>query len=93
MVALTPYLPAFITSCKSINFDDETLQSAMALVILAPLVWNIVARTIRNTLPPSTSMTTRYIICYLLAVWIFGFSSFRDVLSVEERSTQGASMQ
>jgi hypothetical protein len=52
---------------------------------LAPLVWNVVARTIRTSLPASTGMTARYVICYLLAVWIFGFSSFRDVLSVDER--------
>jgi len=81
MVHVSSHLPAVVlTHTKGvINFDDETLQCALALVILAPLIWNIVARTIRNVLPASTGMTARYAICYVLAVWIFGFSSFRDV--------------
>ena len=87
MVQLSQYLPAALTECKCINFDSETFQFALVCVIAAPLVWNIVARTIRNILPASTSMTVRYIICYILAIWIFGFSSFRDILSVQTINT------
>ena len=44
---LSQYLPAALKECKCINFDSETLQQALVLVIAAPLIWNIVARTIR----------------------------------------------
>ena len=45
---LSQYLPAALKECKCIDFDSETLQQALVLVIAAPLIWNIVARTIRS---------------------------------------------
>jgi len=86
MVHLSSFLPSFLTVHKPrIDFDSDTLQIALVLVVAAPLIWNVVARSIRSALPESTNMTTRYLICYALTVWIFGFSSFRDYLLVEAR--------
>lgn len=48
MVAVTAYLPAFLACKKCINLDSEALQTALLLTVLAPLIWNTVARTIRS---------------------------------------------
>jgi len=79
LLHLSPYLPAFITQYKQINWDDHVFLRCLCLVIAAPLIWNIVARTIRSILPKRTSTTIRYLICYALTIWIFSFSTFRDI--------------
>lgn len=54
---LSSYLPSFLQAHKHrINFDDPVLQQALVLVIAAPLIWNIVARTIRSDTRRQTQM-------------------------------------
>lgn len=45
---LSSYLPAALVQQEQINVDDDVLQQALVLVVAAPLIWNIVARTIRS---------------------------------------------
>lgn len=63
-----------------INFEGRYFQLTFLAVILCPLIWNILARSIRSVLPSKTPMFFRYIICYCLTAWIFSFSAFRDYL-------------
>ena len=63
-----------------INFNDSHLHYTCCMIILCPLVWNILARLCFNFIPKNTPKYTRYIICYILMIWIFSFSSYRDYL-------------
>jgi len=65
---------------KHINFEGTYFQLTFLAVILCPLIWNILARSIRTVLPAKTPMFLRYILCYMLTAWIFSFSAFRDYL-------------
>ncbi len=67
-------------SSTIINFNDPHLHYTCGIIILCPLIWNIVARLCHIFIPKNTSKSKRYIICYLLMVWIFSFSSYRDYL-------------
>lgn len=63
-----------------INFNDSHLYYTCLIIILCPFIWNILARLCHKFLPKNTSKSIRYIICYLLMIWIFSFSSYRDYL-------------
>lgn len=67
-------------SSTIINFNDPHLHYSCIIIILCPLIWNIVARLCHIFIPKNTSKSKRYIICYLLMIWIFSFSSYRDYL-------------
>ncbi len=67
-------------SSTIINFNDPHLHYTCGIIILCPLIWNIVARLCHIFIPKNTSKSKRYIICYLLMIWIFSFSSYRDYL-------------
>lgn len=70
-----------------INFTP-TYYGAIATIILAPLIWNIVARSIRP-FALKQKRQTQYYLCYALTVWIFSFSSFRDYLYVTRENYRG----
>jgi len=67
-------------SSTIINFNDPHLYYTCIIIILCPLIWNIIARLCHIFIPKNTSKSKRYIICYLLMIWIFSFSSYRDYL-------------
>ncbi len=80
---------------RYINLDGEMLQLTLIVTMLAPLIWNVLARTIRTLLPePKVNARPelyRYALCYLLAVWIFAFSAFRDYLFVTSARANASS--
>lgn len=65
---------------SQIDFKNWELQAAILAIILAPTIWNIVARTEFRTRFMRKVTGSKYVTCYILAVWIFCFSSFRDHL-------------
>lgn len=67
-------------SSTIINFNDSHLYYTCCIIILCPLIWNILARLCYAFLPKNTPKYIRYIACYLLMIWIFSFSSYRDYL-------------
>jgi phosphatidylethanolamine/phosphatidyl-N-methylethanolamine N-methyltransferase len=60
---------------------------AVLVIALAPLIWNIIARTEFYTRIISR-VVGRQLGAYALAVWIFGFSMYRDVLFVAAIESQ-----
>ncbi|CAF2061366.1 unnamed protein product [Rotaria magnacalcarata] len=69
-----------ISPTTMIRFNDSDLHYTCFIIILCPLVWNIFARLCYALIPKKTSKYKRYIVCYLLTIWIFSFSSYRDYL-------------
>jgi len=67
-------------SSTIINFNDPHFHYTCGIIILCPLIWNIIARLLHIFIPKNTSKSKRYIMCYLLMIWIFSFSSYRDYL-------------
>ena len=53
------------------------------MIALCPLIWNILARLEYKTNILSTIFFSKYIGCFALAVWIFGFSIYRDALVMD----------
>lgn len=65
---------------RSVDFHACSLHWAAIAIVLAPLIWNVVAR-IEYYYHPITKVTkNKYITCYIMTVWIFGFSLYRDYL-------------
>ena len=77
--------PHFVQSTvdKYIAPESRSFQTALAAIIAAPLIWNVLARSLRPFVK-SGSKRLRYGTCYAVTVWIFSFSCFRDHLSVEQ---------
>ncbi|CAF0722767.1 unnamed protein product [Adineta ricciae] len=65
---------------SKVNFHDSQLHFTCVIIILCPLIWNILARLCHKLLPKYTPKSVRYLTCYLLTIWIFSFSSYRDYL-------------
>jgi phosphatidylethanolamine N-methyltransferase len=64
-----------------INFSDPILQKAAIIIILAPVIWNILARIEYHThLLTKLALGNKYLGCYLLAAYIFLFSVYRDLM-------------
>ena len=63
-----------------IDLSDRNLHWTALVIVLCPLVWNVLARLCHRLIPKRTPMHQRYFICYLLMIWIFSFSSYRDYL-------------
>jgi phosphatidylethanolamine/phosphatidyl-N-methylethanolamine N-methyltransferase len=63
-----------------ININDSHLHFACAIIIGCPLIWNILGRLCYACIPAKTPTYQRYIVCYILMLWIFSFSSYRDYL-------------
>lgn len=60
--------------------NDSQLFYTCLIIIFCPLIWNILARLCHKFVAKNPSMTKRYAACYLLTIWIFSFSSYRDYL-------------
>ncbi len=67
-------------SSTIINYNDSHLYYTCCIIIACPFIWNILARLCHIFLPKNTPKYQRYIACYLLMIWIFSFSSYRDYL-------------
>ena len=65
-----------------IDFGNWEFVAALAATVLAPLIWNIVARIEFRTHFMRKLTGSKYVTCYILAVWIFTFSTLRDHLCV-----------
>jgi len=62
-----------------IDFHDSHLRNSVILIILCPLIWNLLARTEYKTrFLTKLCGGNKYLACYVLTVWIFSFSCFRD---------------
>ncbi|MES1910168.1 MAG: hypothetical protein MHM6MM_002815 [Cercozoa sp. M6MM] len=72
-----------------VDFSEPSLRLALVLIVACPLVWNILARfeyytkLARTVLGCGGAIDSRYVVCYLLAAWIFTTSSFRDFVVKE----------
>ena len=81
---LTIYVPVL---SKDVLLPYETQQHAFAraliVIALCPLIWNILARLEYKTNILSTIFFSKYIGCFALALWIFGFSIYRDALVMD----------
>ena len=67
-------------SSSLIDLSDRNLHWTALVIVLCPLIWNVLARLCHRLIPKQTPMSQRYFICYLLMIWIFCFSSYRDYL-------------
>lgn len=64
-----------------VHIEEPTFQFTILVTILCPLIWNVVARNeYRHSTIQSILCQSKYAACYLLTVWIFCFSGFRDYL-------------
>ena len=74
-----------------VNPNIPPFLSTFVVTALCPLLWNALARSLRHvthTVVPDTSRTARYLLCVAMTVWIFSFSTFRDVLYHRTLSSQ-----
>ena len=71
-----------------IDFNDSHLHWTATVICLCPLIWNLLGRLCFFGIPKQTPMYQRHIMCYLLMLWIFSFSSYRDYLIRETISKQ-----
>ncbi|KAL6077096.1 Phosphatidyl-N-methylethanolamine N-methyltransferase [Balamuthia mandrillaris] len=65
-----------------VDYTKESFQYAALLIVLAPTIWNLLARLEYHT-RFITQLAGGYptIGCYLLALWIFSFSGYRDMMA------------
>jgi len=61
-----------------IDWTNGDYQSAVALIVLAPLIWNIIARMEHATWFLRKLTRSNFLACYIIALWVFGFSLYRD---------------
>ena len=74
-----------------INPTVSPFLATTATIILCPFIWNCLARYLHyvtSALLPSTPRIARYLLCYGMTVWIFGFSTVRDLLYHHTLQTQ-----
>lgn len=75
----------------AVNFHDWQFQFAALTIVLAPLLWNILARMEYKTRFLTKLMCgNKYWGCYLIAIYVFAFSSYRDYqfsLALESQPT------
>ena len=74
-----------------INPTTPPFLATAATIVLSPLIWNCLARYLHyvtGVLLPSTPRIARYLLCYGMTVWIFGFSTMRDYLFHHTLQTQ-----
>lgn len=71
-----------------IDSSDFNLRVACLCIVLAPTIWNLLARLEYHThLLTKLACGNRYLGCYILALWIFFFSLFRDYMFVSSSSS------
>ncbi|KAG2392254.1 hypothetical protein C9374_012506 [Naegleria lovaniensis] len=64
-----------------IDLSDKNLHYVAGVTILAPIIWNVLARIEYHTrLLTKLACGNAQLGCYMLAVYIFSFSLFRDYL-------------
>ena len=64
-----------------INYKHQDFLIAALAIIAAPVIWNILARIEYYThLLTKLACGSKYLGCYVLAAYIFSFSSYRDYL-------------
>src|SRR5687768_4283770 len=64
---------------SKVNFEDPSLHYVLFIVVLAPTIWNFLARLeYRTHILTKLAGGNPYYGCYALAVWIFFFSLYRD---------------
>jgi len=61
-----------------VNFSDPMLWRSIFLIISAPIIWNCVARAEYYTKFLQKMTGSKYTACYIITVWVFGYSTFRD---------------
>ncbi|KAL0210827.1 hypothetical protein P9112_009125 [Eukaryota sp. TZLM1-RC] len=54
--------------------------TAVATIILSPLIWNIVSRLEYNTRFMTKIFGNKTVACYIFAIYVFFFSLFRDIV-------------
>lgn len=70
-----------------VQWQERSLWHAVGVVIAAPLIWNVVARAEYHTrFLRALCGGNKYTACYALALWIFGFSLYRDLMYVHGRA-------
>lgn len=73
----------FDLSYKSLPPLTIPITRAIIVTVLAPLIWNVLARLEYYTSILSTICLGKRPGVYLFALWIFGFSLYRDALILE----------
>ena len=72
-----------------VDFSDRNLHIIAIVTILTPIIWNILARIEYYThLLTKLACGNKYLGCYILAVYIFSFSLFRDYLFAKALESQ-----
>ena len=72
-----------------IDFSDKNLFISIGVIIITPIIWNILARIEYYThLLTKLACGNKYLGCYILAVYVFGFSLFRDYIFNKALETQ-----
>ena len=74
-----------------INPTTPPFLATTATILLAPLIWNCLARYLHfatSSLVPATPRVARYLLCCGMTVWILGFSTLRDYLFHNTLQTQ-----
>jgi methylene-fatty-acyl-phospholipid synthase len=81
------------TDLLTVDFSQPSLHYALLIVFLAPTIWNILARIEYNThLLTKLACGNKYWGCYMLAVWIFFFSLYRDYVFKAAMADQAVSV-
>lgn len=80
--------PRFPLLIPHVDLSDVALSRALLAVLLAPLIWNFIARFEYYTRILSKLFFRPIIATYALAAWIFFFSLYRDALFAVAMETQ-----
>lgn len=69
----------FPVRLNNVDLTDVALSRALIVIALAPFIWNVVGRLEYHTRAISR-VIGRWLGAYSLALWIFSFSLYRDLL-------------
>ncbi|ELR12643.1 Phospholipid methyltransferase [Acanthamoeba castellanii str. Neff] len=73
-----------------VDYTKPSFLHALVCIVIAPIIWNTIARLEFYTRFLTKITTSPYVGCYLLALWIFSFSLYRDFLfgkALDEQAT------
>jgi methylene-fatty-acyl-phospholipid synthase len=65
-----------------VDYTKPSFLHALVCIVIAPIIWNTIARLEFYTRFLTKITTSPYVGCYLLALWIFSFSLYRDFLYI-----------
>lgn len=74
--AVTPNILDFI------DYTKPSFLHALVCIVIAPIIWNTIARLEYYTHFLTKIARSPYTGCYILALWIFSFSLYRDYVCV-----------